>query len=101
MSTKQATKSPATWEIKDRTYLLSTGYTNAGAFLIYLNQIDSAIILFNQAKLVGEKIKDTSSLAFTYANLGDVFVSKKMTDSAIYHYQESIKLAKTVHLKET
>ncbi|HJV18905.1 MAG TPA: sensor histidine kinase [Sediminibacterium sp.] len=80
--------------------LLSTGYTNAGAFLIYLNQIDSSVIFFKQAKLVGEKIKDTSSLAFTYANLGDAFVSKKMTDSAIYHYQESIKFAKTVHLKE-
>lgn len=80
--------------------LLSTGYSNAGAFLIYLNQIDSAVILFNRAKLVGEKIKDTSSLAFTYANLGDAFVSKKITDSAIYYYQESIKFAKTVHLKE-
>lgn len=80
--------------------LLSTGYNNAGAFLIYLNQIDSAVIFFNQAKSVGEKIKDTSSLAFTYANLGDAFVSKKKTDSAIYHYQESIKFAKTVHLKE-
>jgi signal transduction histidine kinase len=80
--------------------LLSTGYSNAGAFLIYLNQIDSSVLFFNQAKIIGEQIKDTSSLAFTYANLGDVFELKKMSDSAVYNYQKSIMFAKTVNLKE-
>lgn len=84
----------------NKTALASLGYSNAGGYLFFLNKIDSAIIFYQQAKLLAEKDDDKKTIAMSWANLAEAFEAKKQTDSAIEYYGNAIAIARANTLKE-
>lgn len=80
--------------------LASLNYSNAGACLFYLHKMDSAILLYRQAKDIGGKIHDQHTIAISWANLAEAFGAKGAADTAIAYYNKAISIAIPIGLKD-
>lgn len=78
----------------------SLGYSNAGAYLFYLQKIDSAILYYRQSERIGLAINDKKAIALSSGNIAEAFQNKGNTDSAIYYYNQAISTAKPYGLKD-
>jgi signal transduction histidine kinase len=78
----------------------SLGYSNAGAYLFYLQKIDSAILYYRQSESIGLKINDKKAIALSSGNIAEAFQNKGNIDSAIYYYNRALSLSKSNGLKD-
>jgi signal transduction histidine kinase len=78
----------------------SLGYSNAGAYLFYLQKIDSAILYYRQSESIGLKINDKKAIALSSGNIAEAFQNKGNIDSAIYYYHRALSISKSNGLKD-
>lgn len=76
------------------------GLSNAGAYLFYLNKIDSALIYYRQSEIIGLKLNDKKVIALSCCNIAEAYQNKGKLDSSIFYYKLSIDLSKTHGLKD-
>ena len=79
---------------------LSLGLSNAGAYLFYINKIDSAILYYRQSEIIGTELNDKKAIAVSSGNLAEAFQNKGNNDSAIFFYNRAINLSKANGLKD-
>ena len=70
-------------------FLELSALTDIGIACIERNKLDSAIVLFEQAVGIAEKINDTLGVAKITANIGNVFLHKQDRVKAIEYYMKS------------
>ncbi|MEI6088084.1 MAG: sensor histidine kinase [Bacteroidota bacterium] len=80
--------------------IATLGFSNAGAYLFYLNKIDSAIIYYRHSENIAIKINDKKGIAVSSANIAEAFQNTGNIDSAIYYYNRSINIAQAIGLKD-
>ncbi len=72
--------------------LLPNQYINVANDFIFLEQYDSSIAYFIEAKKIYERIKDTSGLAFIYANIAEVYANQNRKQDAVKYATISVQL---------
>ena len=81
-------------QIKNNRLILSS-YNDVGVCYINLNQMDSAIITFENAIPIARLLNDTVREARVLANIGNAYLHKKDRVTAIEYYIKSTRLWET------
>ena len=77
---------------KKCTALLPNQYINVANDFIFLEQYDSSIAYFIEAKKIYEQIRDTSGLSFIYANMAEVYANQNRKQDAVKYATISVQL---------
>ncbi|MFN8286074.1 MAG: sensor histidine kinase [Chitinophagales bacterium] len=72
--------------------LLPNQYLNIANEFIYLQQYDSSIAYYNEARKIYEQTNDTSGLVFVYGNIAEVYLSQNRKKEAVEYATISVKL---------